>query len=203
MTISYRHLIHSRGNCACTVLYSLNIHTTVFRPTAVVPYNIVVPWHVLCRYFEYFVIFVLCLCANAMWIIIIVPCTSNISSWMTDTHTCGDHIHIIRYLHAFDMPIQYVKFTLLPPPKVAWSPRDIQLCLRTIVWDDSAFGGHILASGPKNTHVYKAPYQYEPQMLSTQCALWQSKFGFWPDWHQHQMCTLIGPTVALLTLTTV
>ena len=32
---------------------------------------------------------------------------------MTDIHTGGDHIHIIRYLYAFDMPIQYVKFTLL------------------------------------------------------------------------------------------
>ena len=32
---------------------------------------------------------------------------------MTDTHTCGDHIHIIRELHAIDMPIQHVKLMLL------------------------------------------------------------------------------------------
>ena len=32
---------------------------------------------------------------------------------MTDTHTCGDHIRIIRELHAFDMPIQHVKLILL------------------------------------------------------------------------------------------
>ena len=32
---------------------------------------------------------------------------------MTDTHACGDHIHIIQELHAFDMPIQHVKLILL------------------------------------------------------------------------------------------
>ena len=153
-------------------------------------------------------------CRILRYIRIMFMCECNVNH-----HHCSMHIkHIIvndrhshvRWSHSHHSILARIRYAdticqihITPPPKVAWSPRDIQLCLRTIVRDDSAFGGHILASGPENTRVYKAPYQYEPQMLSTQCALWQSKFGFWSDWHQHQMCTLIGPTVALLTLTTV
>ena len=54
------------GGCACIVLYPLYMHTIVFGTTVVVPHNIVCPPHVLYRYVEHFVIFVLCLSANTM-----------------------------------------------------------------------------------------------------------------------------------------
>ena len=67
--------------------------------------QIVYPPHVLYRYVEHFVIFVLCLCANAMWIIIIVPCTSK-HTRMNDrhSHVRWSHSHHstlarIRYAH--------------------------------------------------------------------------------------------------------
>ena len=66
--------------------------------TCVVPYNVVYPSHVLYWYVEHFVIFVVCLCANAMWIITIVPCTSKHKN-MNDRHS---HVRWSHARHTLD-----------------------------------------------------------------------------------------------------
>ena len=77
----------------------------LFKPEGhgVVPYNIVYPPHVLYRYVEHFVIFVLCLKANAMWIIIIVPCTSK--------HTLMNNRHLhVRWSHSQHSTLAHIRY---------------------------------------------------------------------------------------------
>ena len=75
--------LHSCVGC-CSITKALFLAKLI--GWVVVPYNLVYPSHVLYRYIEHFVICVVCLSANAMWIIVIVPCTSK-HTYMNNRHS--------------------------------------------------------------------------------------------------------------------
>ena len=136
-----------------------------------------------------------------MWIITIGPYTYNVSLWMTDTHTCGDHIHIIRHLHAFDMPIQYAKLMLLPPQRWVGAPATFNFAwaqeseMIARLWRSTSLPQVL------QTHVFERHlYQYAPQMLihathcddpnlektkltpPLKCALWWVQLSHFKSW---------------------
>ena len=115
-----------------------------------------------------FVICVLCLSANAMWIVIIVPCTYK-NMLMNDRHS---HVRWSHSHHSTLVRIRYAHTTcqiiVTPPPKVGWSPRDTQLCISNVVEMIAPLAVNILDAGLE-TRSYRHLINLRLTCSSMQC----------------------------------
>ena len=140
----------------------ISLDTLSYRKTSCIPHTCYTGMSNTSLYVYYV------LSANAMWIIIIVPCTSK--------HTLMNNRHLhVRWSHSHHSTLVRIRYAhttcqiiVTPPPKVGWSPRDTQLCISNVVEMIAPLAVNILDAGPE-TPSYRHLINMRLKCSSMQC----------------------------------